>query len=139
MKSFLKRLKSDLGRGQPYLLINLLLGVIILPVFVYPAVFSPGEGQHPIPCVYTSLTGETCSSCGLSRGFSHIVRGQFSDAAEANKHSLRLFIFFKLQLIMRVTFSSLYIKNILYKKKIIGADIGISAVLFLAAFLPLLY
>ncbi len=138
MKYFLRRLRSDIQAGRPYLLINLILGVVFLMVIIYPVVFTPDTGRHPLPCVYTSLTGIECSSCGLSRGFSHIVRGQLSEAVELNRHSLPVFLFFAIQLIMRISLSMAYAREIFSARAIVTVDIFVSSGMFLIVFMPLI-
>ncbi|MCK7541036.1 MAG: DUF2752 domain-containing protein [Marinilabiliales bacterium] len=55
-----------------------------------------------MPCVHQVITGEPCPSCGLSHAFSLIVRGRVDEALQWNSHSMRVFLFFALQLIMRI-------------------------------------
>ncbi|MDT8374906.1 MAG: DUF2752 domain-containing protein [Bacteroidales bacterium] len=67
----------------------------------YSVFYSPDTGQYPVACIHEKITGEPCPSCGLSHAFSLIVRGRISEAMEWNSVSLRVFLFFVVQLVMR--------------------------------------
>ncbi len=138
MRKYWRKLKSRDRSAHPYLIINLLFGAFILLVFLYAWVFPPEPGSHPLPCIYTLATGEPCASCGLSRALSHIVRGDFSQAVITNTHSMRIFLFFVVQLFMRTAVSVICIKNILSIQKLATADAVFSAALFLYSFAPFL-
>ena len=124
---------------RAYLLINLSFGILIASVFVYSAVFPPEPGGHPVPCAYTELTGESCNSCGLSRGFSYIIRGQTTLALETNQHSLRVFLFFILQFFLRIFGSTLLQNPGMPLKPVLLTDGILSTASLMAAFLPMLF
>lgn len=87
---------------RSYFAVNAIFAGVILFIMGYSAFYSPDTGQYPVPCIHEKLTGEPCPSCGLSHAFSLIVRGRISEALEWNGASLRVFVFFALQLLMRV-------------------------------------
>lgn len=68
----------------------------------YSAFYSPDTGRYPVGCIHEKLTGEPCPSCGLSHAFSLIVRGRVAEALEWNSTALRVFLFFAVQLAMRI-------------------------------------
>jgi len=123
---------------RAYLLVNFLFGAALLLLFLYVLVYSPETGTHPIPCVYTKMTGEQCASCGLSRGLSHMIRGNFQAATAINRHSPAIFLFFAMQLLLRLTTSLMAIRKSMPLKYLTITDAFIAATTFLLAFLPLL-
>ena len=86
---------------RAYFAVNAIFAGVILLIMGYSAFYSPDTGQYPVPCIHEKLTGEPCPSCGLSHAFSLIVRGRISEAMEWNSTSLRVFLFFAVQLVMR--------------------------------------
>jgi hypothetical protein len=64
------------------------------------------------------------------------VRGRISEAYEWNIYGLRVFLFFALQLVMRVAFSIFYVKYADTRKQLVTYDIASSVVLFLICFMP---
>lgn len=79
----------------------------------------------------------TIVSTGLSRSFSAIVRFDFSKARSYNPHGLRVFSFFALQLLMRIT--ALVIaghSGFSKRRKLVIADITLSGILFVMLFFP---
>jgi hypothetical protein len=123
-------------RSEPYLLINLILTGVILLIFAYSGFFSPDKDNYPVICIHEKLTGEPCASCGLSHSFSLILRGHISEAYDWNIYGLRVFLFFALQLAMRIVFSIFYIKYSDTGKQLITYDIASSIIVFLICFLP---
>jgi hypothetical protein len=102
----------------------------------YSGIFSPETDNYPVACIHEKLTGEQCASCGLSHGFSLILRGRISEANHWNLYSIRVFLFFALQFIMRITFSFLYAKHSGISKQLIIMDSLGSGVMFLLVFWP---
>ncbi len=86
---------------SPYQMINILTGLVIVMVFIYSGIFSTGDGYYPVECAHISVYGEDCPTCGLSRSFSEMVRGNFSSASEYNRNGPLLFAFFISQLLLR--------------------------------------
>jgi hypothetical protein len=119
---------------KPYIIINILLAGVIVLIMIYSAVFSPDEDEYPVVCIHERITGEPCVSCGLSHSFSLILRGRLNEAYNWNVYGMRVFLFFMLQLIMRVFFSFFYIKFIDTRKQLIMMDIIGSVLLFLISF-----
>ncbi len=135
--------ESDRGNGfmaklqrEPYIIINLIFTGVILLIMAYSGIFSPARDNYPVTCMHEKITGMPCVSCGLSHSFSLIIRGRIAGAYEWNIYGLRIFLFFALQLIMRIVFSIIYMRNINIRKQLIIYDISGSAVLFLISFFP---
>lgn len=136
MRTSWKRSKNK-AIEHPYLTINLFFGLAFVSVIVYAVAFPPEIAGHPIPCVYTSFTGQECSGCGLSRGFSHIVRFDLQAARTVNPYSIPVFMFFALQILLRIAGSIVYLKSRLPDRMVFITDGILTGVLFLAAILPL--
>jgi hypothetical protein len=128
-------LKSGI-RNEPYILINIILAGVIVLIVAYSGIFSPEKNDYPVVCIHEKLTGEPCISCGLSHSFSLIVRGRISEAYEWNMYGMRVFLFFASQLILRIYFSIVYMKNAWVRKYQIITDSAGSALIFLLAFWP---
>jgi hypothetical protein len=125
-------------RNESYLIINLFFATAIVFIMAYSAIFSPEKNNYPVVCIHEKLTGEQCSSCGLSHSFSLILRGKISEAFQWNSYGMRIFIFFAAQLAMRVVFSVIYMKNKEIRRQLITMDISGSGIIFLIAFWPLI-
>jgi hypothetical protein len=123
---------------EPYLLSNLIFAGVIVLVIVYSGIFSPDKNDYPVVCIHQKITGEPCFSCGLSHSFSLIVRGRIHEAYEWNIFGLRVFLFFMLQLTLRIGFSAYYIKFTDSRKQLIILDSIGSGILFLITFWPFL-
>jgi len=123
-------------RNEPYLIINLFLSCVIFLIIVYSGIFSPEKDNYPVVCLHEKLTGEPCVSCGLSHSFSLIVRGRINEAYQWNLYGMRVFLFFISQLIVRVVFSLLYLKNPYTRKQLIVLDCIGSGIIFLLSFWP---
>jgi len=122
--------------GEPYLLINIILAGVIVLIFAYSGIFSPVRDNYPVVCIHEKLTGQPCISCGLSHSFSMIVRGKVGEALTWNIYGLRIFLFFALQLVMRVVLSAIWIRNPGIRKQIVVYDASVSGLVFLIAFWP---
>jgi len=119
---------------ESYLTINIVLTGVIMLVMIYSIVFSPDKDDYPVTCIHEKLTGEPCVSCGLSHSFSLILRGRFNEAYQWNVYGMRVFLFFALQLLMRIAFSLFYIRFTDTRKQLMIMDIIGSILLFLLAF-----
>jgi hypothetical protein len=119
-----------------YQVINLSFIFIVVLVVVYSFVFA--ENNHPIPSIYSDYTGELSPSKGLSAGFSNIVRGNVDLALNHNPHSVRVFSFFAIQLLLRVFF--LLVIRIYPTKiaRIAFSDAFVSLAIFAWCFAPLI-
>jgi len=95
--------------------------------------------KYPIPALLTQSTGLIPPSRGLSKSFSEIVRGNISAAKLINPHSLQIFAFFLIQLVMRVAgFAAAKIIGSPFPVKVIAVDVCISLALFVFCFAPLI-
>lgn len=131
MRSFRVYLKSE-----PYLIINLVIAGVISLIMIYSGFFSPGKDNYPVPCIHEKITGRECVSCGLSHSFSLILRGRFNEAIEWNRYGPAVFTFFAVQLILRISFSFLYMRLKRAQRLILSIDIPVSAVMLIITFLP---
>lgn len=106
----------------------------------YSGIFSPDRGNYPIICIHEAVTGEPCPSCGLSHAFSLILRGRLAEALEWNIYSLRMFLFFVLQLVMRTGLSFWYltIPAPALRNNLVVADTVVTSAMFILAFWPML-
>lgn len=121
-----------------YQIVNSILALFIVLSFCYSAVFSPAKSGYPIHSAHTIISGEDSASTGLSRGFSSIVRFQFEQARDYNPYSIQVFLFFLVQLIMRIFITMTYFSLIekLGVRKSVVIDSIISGVLLLVLFEP---
>jgi len=87
--------------ANAYRIVNLLLALVVLGVFVYSLMYTPGK--HPIPSIFTDITGVETPSTGLSSAFSELVRGNLNVARSYNANVLQVFSFFVLQLLLRIS------------------------------------
>lgn len=110
-----------------------MIGVIGL-IFGYSFFF---DNDHPIKCVYKAKTGVDCVSCGLSRGFSQLVRGNVQEALTYNQQVVYIFAFFLVQLLMRIVLNTLsHLNYNINSQAVLIADISVSVILFLFCFWP---
>jgi hypothetical protein len=80
---------------------------------------------------------EKTISTGLTRGFNAILLGSFEKAKAHNPYTLRIFLFFVLELTLRTSMLMLISKmKTTYLKTIILLDVLISTVLFFVFFFP---
>ena len=133
--SFRGRFPESFHSG-PYLKINIALSVVVLLVLAYSLVFSPDRNNYPVVCIHEKLTGMKCFSCGLSHSFSLIVRGRVEEAYKWNVYGMQVFLFFFLQLVMRICFSVIYTVRQDTRRQLILMDIAGSVLIFVIAFLP---
>jgi hypothetical protein len=139
LKKRLSLLRSDYRAGLPsdsYLKINIIFAGVVVLVMAYSGIFSPDRNNYPVVCIHEKITGMKCFSCGLSHSFSLIVRGRITEACQWNIYGMQVFLFFLLQLVMRIVFSLLYITRTENRKQLILYDIAGSTVIFLLAFYP---
>ncbi|MFN2378855.1 MAG: DUF2752 domain-containing protein [Bacteroidales bacterium] len=122
------------GPGS-YFIINIVLAAVIAAIFIYSAIFSPETNNYPVKCVHEIATGKPCPSCGLSHSFSYIVRGDLKSAALWNSNGIAVFLFFLLQLVMRISFAVAVKRNpSLSSTTQIKLDIVLSLAVFILAF-----
>jgi len=125
-------------RNEPYIFINIFFAGVIMLILAYSVVFSPEKNNYPVTCIHEKLTGEPCISCGLSHSFSLIVRGRINEAYQWNMYGMRVFLFFASQLLIRLIFSLLYLRNKDTRRQLIITDCIGSGLIFLIAFWPYL-
>ena len=129
-------MKSLLYRTS-YRLINLIFAGIILAIIAYSFIF--GERiSYPVPSGSQLLTGEVSPSSGLSRSFTAIVHFRFSEARALNPYGLRIFLFFFIQLFMRLGGYLIADKTGKQSTLLIIVDASLSIILFLLCFWPLI-
>ncbi|MBN1791938.1 MAG: hypothetical protein JW830_15675 [Bacteroidales bacterium] len=123
-------------RTNNYLIINLIFTGLILILILYSFIFSAEGSKHPVPSA-GGLTGQTLPSTGLSRSFSEIVRLEFDQARKYNPFGIRIFSFFFLQLLLRITgsFAVFYAGSEKLRFMVI-ADAVFSSILFILCFWP---
>jgi len=80
------------------------------------------------------ITGEPCPSCGLSRSFSYIIRGDIAAAEMQNVYGMRVFLFFLFQLVMRLSNIVYLLRKPIYLKELTLADSLIAIITFMLAF-----
>jgi hypothetical protein len=127
---------KTLSSTDPYRFICLVFAIIILIIFGYSLVFGSGI-NYPIPSGSDILNADQAISKGLSRGFSAIVRFHFDDARAINPYSIQIFLFFFIQLLMRL--AAYFLSAFLLGKKrraLIIFDVILSLVLFIGCFMP---
>ncbi len=109
-----------------------------MAIMFYSGIFSAQRNDHPVPSIYSEITGEESPGQGMSRAFSEIVRFRFKSALTYNPYSLNLFSFFFIQFFLRIGISvALQFFNG-KAKKIASWDIPLSVLLFVAGFYPFL-
>jgi hypothetical protein len=123
---------------RAYLAVNVIFAGVILLIMGYSGFYSPDENNYPVVCVHEKITGEPCPSCGLSHAFSLIIRGRVDEALQLNSASLRVFLFFVLQLIMRIALGTWNMVTDRWLKQIIWFDAVTSSAMALFAFYPFL-
>ncbi len=123
---------------RAYFAVNIILAGVILLIMGYSGFYSPDENEYPVVCIHEKLTGEQCPSCGLSHAFSLIIRGRIDEALLWNSASLRVFLFFAVQLIMRLGLGARSLVTGHWLKQIARTDVLVSSAMALYAFYPFL-
>ncbi len=123
---------------NPYNKINLIFAGIIILMILYSGIFSPEKSNYPVPCVHEKLTGQPCPTCGISHSFSEIIRGDFEKAREWNRNGIPIFMFFFIQLIMRIGITVINQKTRVPIKTLLYVDVSVSLLLFIYCFRRLL-
>jgi len=122
------------GNRNAYQLINLIFAGIIILIFIYSGFFSPGENNYPVKCIHEQIIGQPCPSCGLSRSFSSIMRGDISTAEMYNKYGMRIFLFFLFHLVMRLSNIVYLLRKPSQINKLIVIDSSLAIITFALAF-----
>ncbi len=119
----------------PYAQVNSYLAGIVVLMFIYSGIFSSTGIPFPIHSLYS----EPVASTGLSRAFSLIIRGDFTNAQNFNPFAIRIFQFFTIQLFLRLIINYMLWHQYLSKKLLLFTDILLSVLLFLWAFFNLIH
>ncbi|MBS1233957.1 MAG: hypothetical protein H6R34_521 [Bacteroidetes bacterium] len=122
-------------QASPSILINSIFLVVLLGILSYSALFSAARNNYPIPSSIETLKKGKEISWGLSRSFSELMRGRIDSARMYNEHGPRIFLFFLVQVFMRLFFLFLVLRNH-YGMTWVYLDAGTSIVLFVIAFWP---
>lgn len=125
---------TDTATWNSYLIINAVLAGIIILIFLYSAFFSPGDNQYPVKCIHEQLSGQSCPSCGLSRSFSSIMRGDLQAAEAYNEYGMRVFLFFLFHLVMRLSNIVYLLGKPMHIKNLVIIDSTIAILSFILAF-----
>lgn len=120
-----------------YIILNSVFIIIIAGIFSY-SFFVNALDTHTV-CVHKKYLDIDCPSCGLTRSFSAILH-QHSDAAfEWNKYGWQIFLFFSIQLVMRILFLLFTVLPGRMIRLIAKIDGVISSVLFVICFYPFIF
>ena len=125
-----------------YQMVNLTAGMIIIAVIAYSALFGQ-QGDYPVVCAHITVLEVECSTCGLSRSFSEMIRGDFHSASLYNRNGPLLFLFFVSQLVLRAVAAFILIyfgqgKKVTPFNTLFYSDTAVSVLLFLICFRHLL-
>ena len=134
----IKTIFSKINSLNAYIKINLLFAGIIIAVIIYSGIFS-AQYEHPIKCVHFEQTGVECETCGISRSFSEIVRFDFQSARDFNRNGIPVFLFFLIQLVLRLCFSLVFVKKWIKSRNVVIIDSIISLTLFVVTFKNLIF
>jgi hypothetical protein len=132
----LKPTISKAGR-YPYRVLNRIFLSVLILILAYSAVFSPEKKNYPIPSGSRFFSNARVPSTGLSRSFSAIMRFHFQEARQYNPNGIRLFLFFFIQIFMRM--AALVIVSRLPDKSwktLFYMDAALSTALFVTCFWP---
>lgn len=122
-----------------WLILDLLLFLAWCGMILVACILTPdprGYGTHTQlglnPCVWRTIHGRPCPSCGLTTAFTHIVRGEWHQAVQA--HPLSPFVFTYLTLLALYSGAKFALRfRILLPKNLI-AIIHISALVIFVLF-----
>lgn len=113
-----------------YKKINMIFIVIIMFIFFYCFIVPFLGFGFPSSCEGMPLS--YCKSRGLTRAFSQILRFNFSEAIAYNPYSIKIFLFFLIQLATRFVINKIIrLSNL---KRILTCDIFFSVVFFIFSF-----
>jgi hypothetical protein len=123
--------------NYPYRVLNRIFLSVLILILAYSALFSPEKKNYPVPSGSRLFTDAPVTSTGLSRSFSAIMRFRFHDARQYNPHGIRLFLFFFIQVFMRM--AALELAGRLPEKSwktLFYMDAALSGALFVTCFWP---
>jgi len=113
-----------------YRKINMIFMAIIMFVFFYSFMLPYLSFGFRSSCEGMPLS--YCKSRGLTRAFSQILRLNFEQAVALNPYSIKIFLFFFVQLIARFSINT--IVRVSNFKKVVTADICCSGLFFIFSF-----
>lgn len=119
---------------KSYILINTIFIVLIISIFLY-CYFINSLTEH-VDCIHHTYLGIDCPSCGLTRSFSALLHNDSQTALEWNRYGRQIFLFFFLQLIMRILFLALSYFKRNNLKIVLKVDWIFSSLLFMVSFYP---
>lgn len=119
-----------------YKKINLIIAGVLLSIFIYSGFFAYTGLKHPIPSSHEMLTGQSSISTGLSRSFSEIMKLNFHEAKNLNRYGIRIFMFFLIQLCLRLFFAFTNFSKYYTAKQILTVDCIVSISMFVLYFEP---
>jgi len=122
----------------PYFIVNFFIFLFITGILIYFSLFPAENNNYPVPSSLEIIHAGKEISTGLSHSFSEMIRGNLNAAKSYNIYGPGIFLFFFIQLIMRILFSLLFHLS-KGQKKLIHIDATISIILFLITFYPFLY
>lgn len=124
---------------QAYPLFNKILALILGLVICFMVLFSVNP-KLGIPCYYKAHFHQSCPTCGMTRAFAKILKGEINQALILNKNSIFILIFIIIQLILRSFMIWLFpgLKNTKEKEWILYADSVFSIFTFLFVFYPMI-
>jgi|ERR1035437_1044118 hypothetical protein len=120
--------------ARTYAYLNYTLAGVILLIFLYAAIFGSNTNYRPIQCVHEELLGKRCPTCGLTDGFSAIIKGRFTDAYIVQPNSMRIFLFLMGMLLLRATALISLKKPCISLKTILRTDVILSLLFFILVF-----
>ena len=97
---------SNLNIISTYVLFSKIIIFVILTLFLFLLYFNFSE--IGLKCNYKLLYGVDCKSCGITRGLSKCINGEFNEAKNYNSKSTILFLLLLINLFFRVGILSLY-------------------------------
>lgn len=113
-----------------YKKVNMIFMAIIMFIFFYSYIMPYLNFGFRSSCEGMPLS--YCKSRGLTRAFSQILRFNFEQATTLNSYSIKIFLFFLVQLIARFTVNKIVrLSNL---KTVVTLDICCSVLLFVFSF-----
>ncbi len=119
-----------------YRKINLIFAGILMGIFIYSGFFAYTGVPHIIPSFHNLLNGGPSISTGLSRSFSAMMKFDFFGARQYNFYGPSLFVFFLVQLVMRLFFTYSSISKHYSTREIVVVDVIVSVGMFVVFFHP---
>ena len=122
------------GSIRNYILLNIIFAGIIICIIIYSGIFSPVRDNYPVQCIHEQISGRPCPSCGLSHSFSYIIRGNLEEAEKWNIYGARIFLFFLIQLVVRLS-NIVFLRTKPHNLRHLAIfDISLTIVTFILAF-----